>query len=169
MTPGSFKDFTLCTFMENDFDKLADYHKTFPSVSSDVIPHYINFDSFKYDEGQAFDLLVYAVQSKNTKLEFIYNYISGTVGKLTNVFKAINGPVQNNVVSQEFVKNSSNYFYYDFTANPAGDVATLRIINEGEMSVTVTKVICTFIPKKDQSDKEMLDIINQVPQGGINL
>ena len=167
--PGSFKDFTLCTFMENDFDKLADYHKTFPSVSSDVIPHYINFDSFKYDEGQAFDLLVYAVQSKNTKLEFIYNYISGTVGKLTNVFKAINGPVQNNVVSQEFVKNSSNYFYYDFTANPAGDVATLRIINEGEMSVTVTKVICTFIPKKDQSDKEMLDIINQVPQGGINL
>ena len=69
--------------------------------------------------------------------------------------------MQNNVVSQEFVKNSSNYFYYDFTANPAGDVATLRIINEGEMSVTVTKVICTFIPKKDQSDKEMLDIINQ--------
>ena len=167
--PGRFKDYTLCTFMENDFDKLGDYHKSFPSVSSDLIPHYINFDSFGYNEGQDFDLLVYAVQSKNTKLEFIYNVISGKVGKLTNIFKSINGPIHNNVVSQEFNKNTSNYFYYDFTSNPVGDVASLRLINEGEVSVTVTKVICTFIEKKDQSDKEMLEIINKVPQGGINL
>ena len=166
--PGSFNDYTLCTFKEKKYDELGDYVKTFSSVSSDEITHFIDFYNFDYKEEQEFDLLVLAVQTKNTKFEFLYNVISGKVGKITNLFIAMKGTVQNNIVSETFYKNQSNYFYYDFASNPVGDVATLKIINEGETSVTVSKVICTFV-QKGLTDAEMLKIINQVPQGGINL
>ena len=166
--PGRFDDYTLCTFMESEISSLGDYVKSFTSVTSDDITHYIDFDSIEYKEGYSFDLLVYAVQSKNTKLEFLYNVISGVVGKITNVFTPMRGTVENNIVSQEFNRNQTNYLYYDFTSNPVGDAASLRIKNEGESSVTISKVICTFV-KKGLTDAEMLKIINEVPQGGTNL
>jgi hypothetical protein len=166
--PGRFDDYTLCTFMESEISSLGDYVKSFTSVTSDDITHYIDFDSIEYKEGYSFDLLVYAVQSKNTKLEFLYNVISGVVGKITNVFTPMRGTVENNIVSQEFNRNQTNYLYYDFTSNPVGDAASLRIKNEGESSVTISKIICTFV-KKGLTDAEMLKIINEVPQGGTNL
>jgi hypothetical protein len=154
--------------MESEISSLGDYVKSFTSVTSDDITHYIDFDSIEYKEGYSFDLLVYAVQSKNTKLEFLYNVISGVVGKITNVFTPMRGTVENNIVSQEFNRNQTNYLYYDFTSNPVGDAASLRIKNEGESSVTISKIICTFV-KKGLTDAEMLKIINEVPQGGTNL
>ena len=166
--PGSLSNITLCTFMEKKHEDLGDYVKSFSSVSSDEITHFIDFYNFEYKEGQEFDLLVYAVQTKNTKFEFLYNVISGKVGKISNLFIAMRGAVHNNIVSETFYKNQSNYFYYDFASNPVGDVATLKITNEGETSVTVTKVICTFV-KKDLTDADMLKIINLVPQNGTNL
>ena len=69
------------------------------------------------------------------------------------------GTVENNIVSQEFNRNQTNYLYYDFTSNPVGDAASLRIKNEGESSVTISKIICTFV-KKGLTDAEMLKIIN---------
>ena len=166
--PGRFNNYNLCTFMESEISSLGDYVKSFTSISSDDITHYIDFDSFEYKEGDQFDLLVYAVQSQNTKLEFLYTVISGVVGEIKNVFTPMRGTVQNNLISQEFYKNQTNYLYYDFTGTPVGDVASLRIINEGETSVTVAKVICTFV-KKGLTDAEMLKIINEVPQTGTNL
>jgi hypothetical protein len=145
--PGRFNNYNLCTFMESEISSLGDYVKSFTSISSDDITHYIDFDSFEYKEGDQFDLLVYAVQSQNTKLEFLYTVISGVVGEIKNVFTPMRGTVQNNLISQEFYKNQTNYLYYDFTGTPVGDVASLRIINEGETSVTVAKVICTFVKK----------------------
>ena len=170
---GRFTDYTLCTFTDitkSEFEKLGDYVYSFSSVSSNEIPHYIDFRSFKekgYDVDAEFDLLVYAVQTHNSKLEFLYPVISGVVGRIEHIFAEIEGTAQSNIVTHSFYKNSSNYLYYDFTSIPEGDVASLKIINEGDVSVTITKVICTFV-EKGKTDEEMLKIINEVPLGGIN-
>ena len=166
---GSFDKFTLCDFAERKAgEKIADYENTFPSVSSNPIYHYIDFRSFEYEVGKEFDLLVYAVQKYNSKLEFLYNVISGKVGEVEHIFTAINGQVQSNVVSQKFNKNNPNYLYYDFTNNPVGDVASLKIRNDGDVGVTVVKVLCAFVDK-GTTDENMLSIINKVPLGGTNL
>ena len=164
--PGKFTDYRLCTFMSKE--KLARYVKTFTSSSKDKVDHFIDFDSAGFKKGDKFDLLVYAVQTKNTKFEFLYEVISGKVGEITNLFRSINGQPQNNVISLEFTQSGVNYFYHDFENSPTGDVASLRIINNGETSVTVTKVICTF-SKKEIDDLEMEKIINNVPLNGTNL
>ena len=161
-----FKDYTLCTFAENK--QSAAYIYSFPSVGSNEIPHYIDFRSFNYKEGTEFDLLVYAVQTNNSKLEFLYTVVSGVVGKIEHVFTEIEGPAESNVVTQAFNKNNSNYLYYDFTNNPVGDVASLKVINEGEVGVTIAKVICDFV-KTGTTDLDMLDAINNAAREGKNL
>ena len=171
---GAFKDFTLCTFTDISADKfqnLADYVRSFSSVSSNEIIHYIDFRTCKgnYSQGVEFDLLVYAVQSKNSKLEFLYNVIEGVVGEIKAIFTPIEGVLQENlIVTQEFKKNLTNYFYYDFTKTPVGNAASLKIVNEGDSSVTVSKVICTFVKEK-MEDKDMITEINDVAQKGTNL
>ena len=168
---GAFKDFTLCTFTDissDDFEKLADYTRSFPSVSSNEIIHYIDFRTCKgnYSKGVEFDLLVYAVQSKNSKLEFLYNVVEGVVGEIKAIFTSIEGVLQENlVVTQTFHKNLTNYFYYDFTKTPLGNAASLKIVNEGDSSVTVSKVICTFVKEK-MEDKDMITEINEIAQKG---
>ena len=72
---GKLSSTTLCDFAEkseSDYRELADYVYTFTSNFSNVIPHFIDFRSFSYREGDEFSLLVYAVQSSNEKLEFLY-------------------------------------------------------------------------------------------------
>ena len=161
-----FNDYTLCTFAENKQE--APYKYSFPSVSSNEIPHYIDFRSFGYKEGTEFDLLVYAVQTYNSKLEFLYTVVSGVVGKIEYVFTEIEGPAESNIVTQSFNKNNYNYLYYDFTNSPVGDVASLKIINEGDVDITITKVICGFTAP-GSTDEAMLDTINRVPREGTNL
>ena len=161
-----FNDYTLCTFAENKQE--AAYIYSFPSVDSNEIPHYIDFRSFGYKENTIFDLLVYAVQTDNSKLEFLYPVVSGVVGKIEHVFTEIEGPAESNIVTQDFKKNSSNYLYYDFTNSPVGDVASLKIINEGEVGVTISKVICGFV-ETGMTDENMLKAINEIPRGGTNL
>ena len=171
---GRFNDYNLCTFTdisEQQLKNLGDYVKSFPSNESDPSMHYIDFRSFEdkgYNIGDEFDLLIYAKQSNNSKLEFLYPVISGVVGKVEHVFTKIEGTPESNVVSQTFKKNDSNYLYYDFVNEPVGDIASLRIVNEGEVSVKISKVICTFV-EKGKTDEDMVKIINLVPQGGINL
>ena len=171
---GAFKDFTLCTFTDisaDDFQNLADYVRSFSSVSSDQIIHYIDFRTCKgnYSQGVEFDLLVYAVQSKNSKLEFLYNVVEGVVGEIKAIFSPIEGVLQENLIAtQTFHKNLTNYFYYDFTKTPLGNAASLKIVNEGDSSVTISKVICTFV-KERMEDKDMITEINNVAQKGTNL
>lgn len=47
--------------------------------------HYIDFGSFKYKEGYEFDLLIYAVQNDNSKLEILYDIICGVVGEIKGI------------------------------------------------------------------------------------
>ena len=169
---NTLNSITLCSFTDkkqSDIEKLADYVKSFSSVSSDDITHYIDFRSFKYKTGEEFDLLVYAVQVKNSKLEFLYEIISGVVGEIKSVFTEIEGEPQSNIVSQKFTKNHTNYLYYDFgNTKPVGNIASLKIVNDGDTSVTISKVICTFI-NTGATDEEMMNKINLVPQEGTNI
>ncbi|MBO6243522.1 MAG: hypothetical protein J6O41_03010, partial [Clostridia bacterium] len=137
-----FNDFTLCTFAEKK--QKADYIYSFSSVGSNEIPHEIDFKSFNYKEGTEFDLLVYAVQKYNSKLEFLYPVISGVVGKIEDIFIQIEGIIDSNIVTQNFTKKDNNYLYYDFMRSPVGDVASLKIINGGETNVTISKIIRAF-------------------------
>ena len=83
---GRFDSYTLCTFIENSENQnvLGDYIETIISGKTNIITHYINFSSFYYEEGHEFDLLVYAVQINNSKLEILYDVITGKVGKYKN-------------------------------------------------------------------------------------
>jgi hypothetical protein len=97
-----YKDYTLCTLAENKIK--ADYDTSFTSVGSNEIPHYIDFRSFGYKENTTFYLLVYAVQTYNSKLEFLYPMVTGVVGKIEHVFTEIEGPAESNIVTQAFKK-----------------------------------------------------------------
>ena len=163
---GTLNNYTLCTFAEkseSQYKTLADYVNTFTSVTSNVITHYIDFRSFFYDVGTEFDLLVYAVQVNNAKIEILYNVISGKVGKIQDVVKIsdfIEG--KPDYVSQKFIKNTtSNYLYFDFGKNPTGFVASLKIKAESEVEegMRVNKVGCIFVsPSSD--DLEMVKEVN---------
>ena len=170
---GAFNDFTLCTFAEkseSDYSKLANYTKTFISQSSNTINHYIDFRSFSYKEGEEFDLLVYAVQSENSKLEILYNVISGIVGKIqgiTEISQFIED--QPEYVFAYFTQNrTSNYMYYDFKITPVGDIASLRIINEQGIGMKVNKVGCVFV-KTGTEDADMISQVNEAMISGNNL
>ena len=62
-------------------------------------------------------------------------------------------------MTQTFVSKNPNYFYYEFTNTPEGDVANLRILNEGDDNITVNKVLCTFV-KKGTTYLDMISEIN---------
>ena len=164
---GHFKDFNLCTFAEkseSEYSKLANYTNTFTSVSSDLITHFIDFRSFSFKEGDEFDLLVYAVQMENSKLEILYNVISGTVGKIKGVTK-IEGVIDLDYVYQSFIQNrTSNYLYYDFKGQTTGNVASLRITSEGD-GMKVNKVGCVFV-ENNAEDDEMVSRVNKAMLDG---
>jgi hypothetical protein len=135
---GELNSISLCSFVgktEEQYSQLAKYAKTFPAVSSNLITHYVDFRSFGFKEGDKFDLLVYAVQVNNAKLEILYNVISGEVGKIQGITE-ITGtiPGKSDYVTQIFVQNTtSNYLFYNFQRKPIGEVASLKIITpEGE-------------------------------------
>ena len=159
---GHFNDFTLCTFAEkkeSEYSKLANYTNTFTSVSSNVITHFIDFRSFSFNEGDEFDLLVYAVQMENSKLEMLYNVISGKVGKIKGVIK-IDGYIDKNYVYKEFVQNrTSNYLYYDYGGQAFGNVASLRIVSK-EGGMKVNKVGCVFV-EINTIDDDMVSKVNK--------
>ena len=172
---GRFKDYSLCTFAkktEDQYKNLADYVGSFTSISSNIITHFIDFSSFGYSIGQEFDLLVYAVQVNNAKLEFLYDVITSNVGKIGGVVK-IEGtiPGKNDYFTQIFIKNTtSNYLYYNYGRNPNGFVSSLKIKQESdsEEGMRITKVGCTFV-RTDANDEEMVRAVNNAMNLGTSI
>ena len=172
---GQFDDYTLCTFVETPFDRyitLGDYVSTFVSVSSDIILHYVDFSKLsEYTIGYEFDLLVYAVQKYKTKIEVLYNVISGKVGKISGM-EEINGkiPDKNNYATQLFMKNttSNNYLCYNFENEPTGDISSLKIFPDSKTGLPISKVICTFV-KSTASTEEMIAAVNVAEKSYNNL
>ena len=83
----TFNDFTLCTLTgksESQYKDLADYAKTIQDNTNKAISYSIDFSSFGYKGGDEFDLLVYAVGIENSKVEVLYDIISGKVEKAKN-------------------------------------------------------------------------------------
>jgi len=161
-----FIDYTLCTLAEKKQE--ADHIYNFSSVVRNEILHEIVFRSFNYKERTEFDLLVYAVQIYNSKLEFLYPVITGVVGNIEGIFTCIEWIIDTNITSQNFIKMDTNYFYYDFMRSSVGDVANLKIINEGETNVIISKVICAF-SQKETREADILKEISNVAREGTNL
>ena len=169
---GDLDSISLCSFVgkkEEQYKELAKYANTFSAVSSNLITHYIDFRSFGLKEGDEFDLLVYAVQVNNAKVEILYNVISGKVGKIQGITE-ITGtiPGKSDYVTQIFVQNTtSNYLFYNFQRKPVGEAASLKIITpEGEEEgMRVNKVGCTFV-KRDATDEDMVSAVNKAIADG---
>ena len=171
--------YTLCTFAEktvDEYKKLGDYVNTFTSVSSNTITHFIDFKSCGYNEGDEFDLLVYALQLNNTKLEFLYDVITATVGKVVGVIK-LDGQIEGkpDYFTKEFIKNTtSNYLCYQYTRyeKPAGDVFSLKIRQksdeESSEGMRITKVGCTFV-NVNADDEEMIKSVNNAMNLGLSV
>ena len=168
---GAFDNYNLCTFHQGNIKDLADYVSTFTSNESNEIVHYIDFRSItknKYEEGQEFDLIVFATQTQNSKLEFVYPIISGKVGHIEYLFTEVEGTLGTNIATQKFVKTGPNYLYYDFTSVPVGSVAALRIQSPEEGSVTVTRTICTFV-ERETTDYDMQKAVNNAALNNENV
>ena len=150
---------TQCDLAFKDKTQLGDYVKTFTSSSSDRIIHFVDFASVGYTKGTQFYALVYAEQMLNSKMEFIYQVITGEVGTASGTVKidqSIEGEAD--YFTADFkVKSSSNYLYYDFPRTPIGNIASIRINSE---STRVNKVGCVFVSNKASED-EMISEVNK--------
>ena len=154
---GTLGKYTQCDLAFTDKSKIGKYSKTFISVTSNTIIHFIDFAFYGFDIGDEFDLLVYAQETNNFKLEFLYPLFQGKVGEVSGV-EAVSDYIEDNkYVTLNFKYNlNSNYLYYDFTMQPLGESASLKIItNEAK----VTKVSCTFVSKY-ASDSTMISSVN---------
>ena len=154
----SLSGITQCDLAFNDKTKYADYVNTFSSVSSNIITHYIDFNSIHYLEGTEFDLLVYAEQTYNSKMEFIYPVITGKVGKITSPVKIDEFVDEfSEYVTKSFKFNlASNYLYYDFTKKPTGNIASLKIRSTNSK---VNKIGCVYT-SITASDDDMVNAVN---------
>ena len=147
--------------------KYGKYSNTFISVSSNLITHFIDFESFGFSENTEFDLLVYAEQTGNSKMEFLYPVITGKVGKVTGV-QEINEYVegQNEYMNKTFIySSSSNYLYFDFKnaqEPPNGKIASLKIRTD---AAKVSKVGCVFVPNT-ATEAEMVNLVNSAVLNG---
>ena len=163
---GTLDLISLCHLAFKDKSKFGDYSVTFTSESSNIITHFIDFKTFQYSEGTEFDLLVYAKQINNSKMEFIYPLINGKVGEIINIIKIdtfVEG--ENEYVYKDFSLNpSGNYLYYDFGRKPTGNIASLRILID---ETKVNKVGCTFVPSS-ANDEEMVSTVNKAVLEGKN-
>ena len=155
---GTLDSISQCDLAFGDKSTFGDYSKTFTSVSSNKIIHYIDFSLFGYNENTEFDLLVYAEQIYNTKMEFLYSVITGIVGKVSGVLD-ISDYIENyKYVTKTFIyKSSSNYLYYDFSKVPTGKIASLKITSKQSK---VNKVGCTF-SSKYATDSTMVSDVNR--------
>ena len=172
---GKFDDYSLCSFAEkseSQYKSLAAYVNTFTSITSNIITHYIDFSSIGYKEGDEFDLLVYAVQVNNAKIEILYDVISGKVGKIQGVVKIESTiPQKADYVTQLFIKNTtSNYLYYNFGRAPVGYIASLKIKPESEVEegMRVNKVGCTFV-SNPSTDEQMVKEVNNAMEDGTSV
>ena len=150
---GTFDSYNLCTFSELDksqYKALGDFVVILNSVSNQTVNYYVHFESFFYNQGDEFEILVYAVQINNTKFEFLYDIISGVVGPIHNEIIEINDYIHGKeyYATQLFKQNSNNnYLFYDFTKIPAGDVASFKIKENNLGGLKIQKVVCTFLTK----------------------
>ncbi|MBO6243381.1 MAG: hypothetical protein J6O41_02280 [Clostridia bacterium] len=154
---GNLGKYTMCDLAFTDKSKIGKYSKTFISVTSNTIIHFIDFTFYGFDVGDEFDLLVYAQETNNFKLEFLYPLFQGKVGQVSGV-EAVSDYIEGNeYVTLNFQYNlNSNYLYYDFAMKPLGDSASLKIIT-GEAKVT--KVSCVFVSKY-ATDSTMISWVN---------
>ena len=73
---GSLNHLSQCDLAFNDKSKFGKYSKTFVLVSNNIITHYIDFESIDFSENTEFDLFVFAEQTENSKMEFLYPVIT---------------------------------------------------------------------------------------------
>ena len=161
--PGSLNSISQCDLAFGDKKQFGDYSNTFTSVSSNIVTHYLDFTQIGYKEGTDFDILIYAEQTYNTKMDFLYPIASGTVGKASGVL-GITDYIENyQYVTKTFkYKSSSNYLYYDFANNPKGKIASLKIKS---INAKVNKVGCVFTSKYATDSNMMNDVNKAVLEG----
>ena len=127
---GTLGKYTMCDLAFGDKSSIGKYSKTFTSISSNTIIHFINFNSFGFSAGTEFDLLVYAEERNNFKLEFFYPLFQGKVGVVSGVEEVNEYLEENNYATLNFKYDAnSNYLYYDFAKVPFGSSASLKVIS----------------------------------------
>ena len=162
---GQLGKYTQCDFSFGDIEKIGIYHRTFDAKSSNTIVHFIDFESLEMDVGTEFDLLVYAKQKYNSKMEFLYPLFQGKVGKLSGVEKVENY-IEDQYATLNFKYNlNNNYLFFDFPRSPLGLVASLKILSP---PIAVTKISCTFV-SKTATESAMIAAVNNAMIEGKNV
>ena len=148
--------YTQCDLAFGDKSKIGKYSKSFISVTSNSIVHFIDFDFIGFEKGKEFDLLVYAEQKYNSKMEFLYPLLQGKVGEVSGV-EAVTEYIEDQYATLNFQYDlNSNYLYYDFPKIPVGQTASLKILTA---TAKVTKVSCVFVSKY-ASESTMISSVN---------
>ena len=155
---GTLGKYTMCDLAFGDKSSIGKYSKTFTSISSNTIIHFINFNSFGFSAGTEFDLLVYAEERNNFKLEFLYPLFQGKVGVVSGVEEVNEYLEENNYATLNFKYDAnSNYLYYDFAKVPFGSSASLKVIST---TAKINKVGCLFVPKTASQATMVMEVNN---------
>jgi len=154
---GALEKYTQCDLAFTDKSRIGKYSKSFISVSSNLLVHFIDFGSFNFIEGTEFDLLVYIEERYNFKLEFLYPLFQGKVGKLSGVETVQKYTEDNRYATLNFQYDlNSNYLSFDFPRTPTGKVASLKILSP---TAKVNKVGCVFV-SKNALESTMISAVN---------
>ena len=150
--------YTQCDLAFDDKRIIGIYQMRFISLASNTITHFIDFSVIGFEVGTEFDLLVYAEQTNNSKMEFLYPLFQGKVGELSGV-EEIKEYIENDeYVTLNFKYNpQSNYLYYDFPKNPYGNIASLKITSP---DVKISKISCVFVSNNSSNSSMIIEVNN---------
>ena len=143
----SNKGITLCSFINGEISSF--YNKTVESYTEKTTIT-INFNKVGLSAGQTFEALVFSEQQLNSKMLFLSDLFTGTVGEIkTESFTEINIPesTDSDYVYADGVASTDGLTYY-FTYSPEKvfdvPVGALRVILDDNALLFTVLVIGTL-------------------------
>ena len=156
----SGKDITLCSIAQGE--KIASYSKSIISYGETVsIP--INFEKVGLTAGQKFEAIVYYEQKLETKMAFLSEVYSNTVGeiKIDAITKITRESQDGTIVyapGQATSDGKSLYFSYMPTEIRDVPVGAFRIEFDNEYTKSLSGVYCAFVDK-DETASGMIEAV----------
>ena len=144
----SSQDITLCTIAEGK--NISKYSKSVISYA-ETASISINFDKVGLKSNEEFEAIVYYEQKLNTKMAFLSDVISGTVGEIKiDVITEINKEYDkdiNYVYATGTATSDGNSLYFSYLPNDIRDVpvGAFRIEFNTESKLSLSTLSCAFV------------------------
>ena len=155
--------YTLCSFVDTSFEKLAKYHKTVTITNAKKASIHINFEEVELKADDKFDALIYFEQQTKGQMVFLSNVYQFTVGELNEIYEI--DTIEGDYAYKSVTEVKENYYFSYLPENvleiPIGSLGIIVDSGSGDF----TGVYCAFV--KNGSDVEtMIDAVEKVIEQG---